>query len=156
MISVGDVTAFAILSSLATFSRADIKAKVLDNTDFRQFLEIDPLFKEIVSHFYEGKYAECLNLLYQIKQDWVYNYYFADNVAELLRLFRVNMILQFLEPFSCADMKRMAHIFRCSVQEIEKELVGLIESDALNAKIDSIEKVNVCIKEIDNSKSRSK
>jgi COP9 signalosome complex subunit 1 len=145
MISISDVIVFAILGALATFSRADIKAKVLDNSDFRQFLEIDPLFREVVSHFYEGKYAECLGLLYQIKQDWIYNYYFADTVAELLRLFRVNMILQFLEPFSCADIKRMAQIFSCSVQEIEKELVALIESDALNAKIDSIDKVSLAM-----------
>ena len=35
----------------------------------------------------------------------------------------------------------MAAIFRVSTQEMEKELVGLIESNSINAKIDSIEKV---------------
>lgn len=142
MISLSDITAFATLGTIATFSRPDMKAKILDNSDFKQFLEIDPQFGDIVSFFYEGKYSDCLGMLYQIKQDWIYNYYFSDIVAELLRRFRVNMILQFLEPFSCADMKRMAQIFRCSVADIEREVVGLIESDALNAKIDSIEKVS--------------
>ncbi len=126
---------------MATFSRADLKVKLIDNNDFRQFLEIDPLCRDIIFHFYDGKYAECLGLLNQIKEDWIYNYYFSDIIAEILKLLKVNMMLQFLAPFAIADLKKMALVFRCSVQEIERDLVDLIESDAVCAKIDSIDKV---------------
>ena len=93
----------------------------MDNNEFRQFLELDPLFSEIILNFYEGKYSECISLLYQMENDWIYKYYFTHHLKEILRLLRVNMILQFLEPFSCSDIKKMAAIFRVSTQEMEKE-----------------------------------
>ena len=126
---------------MATFNRVDLKVKVLENSDFRQFLELDSGFRDIISCFYEGKYTECLELLYQRKVSWIYNYFVADQITELLKLFRVKMILQYLEPFSTADITKMAPIFRCNAEELIMELVNLIESKILIAKIDSIQKV---------------
>ena len=50
------------LCALASFDRAELKAKVLDNANFRTFLELVPEVRELIHDFYHSRYASCLKV----------------------------------------------------------------------------------------------
>jgi len=49
------------------FDRAELKSKVIDNTAFKNFLELVPQVRELINDFYGSRYASCLNYLQQLK-----------------------------------------------------------------------------------------
>jgi COP9 signalosome complex subunit 1 len=58
-----DVAVYGGLCALASFNRQELKSKVLDNTEFRQFLEIEPQMREVIHFFYHSHYHACLSAL---------------------------------------------------------------------------------------------
>jgi COP9 signalosome complex subunit 1 len=70
ILSANDVALYGGLCALATFNRQDLKKKVLDNPDFKQFLELEPHIREMTMAFYRAQYARCLNLL----DEWKVSY----------------------------------------------------------------------------------
>jgi hypothetical protein len=62
-----DVATFAALCALATFDRQELKAKVMDSPDFKQFLELDPNAREVIYCFYSSKYYRCFEVLNSMK-----------------------------------------------------------------------------------------
>jgi COP9 signalosome complex subunit 1 len=71
--------------------------------------------------------------------------YLHDHTVSLFGKIRTKLILQYFQPFSVIDISKMAHSFNVGVSEMEKELVKLIEDGAIDARIDSIRKVNQII-----------
>lgn len=67
VISANDVATYGGLCALASFDRAELKAKVIDNAEFKQFLELEPQIREIIYSFYQSKYTACLDALERIK-----------------------------------------------------------------------------------------
>jgi COP9 signalosome complex subunit 1 len=96
IISPQDVAIFGGLCALAMFDRAELKSKVrrslillfsaprllpthpsfvcapnshqvLDNTAFKNFLELVPQVRELIADFYNSRYASCLNYLQQLR-----------------------------------------------------------------------------------------
>lgn len=66
------------------------------SSSFKQFLELEPQLRDIMSKFYESKYASCLTLLADIKVTFVFVYmvvsenilsYWLKKIYELKQLF---------------------------------------------------------------------
>ncbi|KAJ3360360.1 cop9 signalosome complex subunit [Allomyces javanicus] len=140
LVAPNDLAIYGGLCALATYDRTDLK-RLLDNAVFREHLELEPSVREILRSFYQTKYAQCLALLDQARNDWRLDLYLAPHVEPLLAQVRRRALVQYFAPFKTVDMHAMARAFACPADVLERELVALISAGDLNARIDSQHKV---------------
>jgi len=141
ILSPQDVATYGALCALASFDRCEIKAKVLDNSNFRNFLELVPEVRELIRDFYNSRYTSCLKILDMIKPDLLLDLHLHDHVETLYTDVRSRALIQYFAPFVTVDMKLMADAFNTPVMELEKELAKLIMAGQIPACIDSHNKV---------------
>ena len=63
VLSANDVAIYGTLCALASYSRQELRTKVMSNSGFKSYLELEPQMREMIDTFYESKYATCLELL---------------------------------------------------------------------------------------------
>jgi len=132
-----DVAMYGGLCALATFDRADLKKKVIDNPSFRNFLELTPELREIINDFYASRYATCLKYLDKIKPKLQLDIHLHEHVDPLYQKIRNKALIQYFSPFSSIDLNTMAGAFNTTVAGLEKELSRLIMDGSIQARIDS-------------------
>ena len=62
-----DIALYGTLCSLACFDRSELKHNVLESSEFRQYLELEPHLRELISSLYECRYSDCLDILEKYK-----------------------------------------------------------------------------------------
>jgi COP9 signalosome complex subunit 1 len=67
----------------------------------------------------------------------------STHVQDLTRLIRDKCLVLYLKPFASIKLERMSAAFGWSVDDVEKAVVGLIQSGEIKARVDSLNKVNV-------------
>ncbi|TPX58692.1 hypothetical protein PhCBS80983_g02941 [Powellomyces hirtus] len=141
VISPNDIAIYGGLCALATFDRAELKSKVFDSADFRQFLELEPQIRELLQGFYHSKYSLCLNLLSKMKNDLYLDLWLHGHVDEIYRKIRKKALIQYFHPFLSVDLNKMAQAFGTPVSDLESELATLITGKEINARLDSHSKI---------------
>ncbi|KAG5513915.1 hypothetical protein PMAC_000537 [Pneumocystis sp. 'macacae'] len=58
IISINDVVIYAIICSLSSFSRSELKQYIIENTEFRKLLELEPQILEAALAFYSSNYLK--------------------------------------------------------------------------------------------------
>nr|XP_043624640.1 COP9 signalosome complex subunit 1 [Erigeron canadensis] len=141
VIAPQDVATYGGLCALASFDRAELKAKVIDNINFRNFLELVPEVRELIHDFYSSRYASCLQYLVNLKANLMLDIHLHDHVDALYVRIRNKALIQYTHPFVSVDLNMMADAFKTSVSGLQKELEGLITDNQIQARIDSHNKV---------------
>ncbi|EFJ08729.1 hypothetical protein SELMODRAFT_235966 [Selaginella moellendorffii] len=141
VIAPQDVATYGGLCALASFDRADLKSKVIDNVNFRNFLELTPEVREVIHDFYASRYASCLSCLQKLKGSLVLDIHLYDHVEALYEQIRHKALIQYTTPFISVDLNTMANAFKTNVSGLEKELAALIMEDQIQARIDSHNKI---------------
>ncbi|KAG7220109.1 hypothetical protein INR49_018432 [Caranx melampygus] len=108
---------------------------------FKLFLELEPQIRDIIFKFYESKYASCLKLLDEMKDNLLLDMYLAPHVKTLYSQIRNRALIQYFSPYVSADMTKMAQAFNTTVAALEDELTQLILEGLINARIDSHSKI---------------
>lgn len=68
-----ELAIYGCLCAMATFDRVELKAKVFENTNFKQFLELEPQVREALRAFYHSRFAECFIILGRLKViEWIF------------------------------------------------------------------------------------
>jgi COP9 signalosome complex subunit 1 len=67
VVSPNDVAVYGGLCALASLTRKELKTKVFENSEFRQFLELEPQVRTLLELFYASKYGACLSLLQKMR-----------------------------------------------------------------------------------------
>ncbi|KAH9192666.1 hypothetical protein AeNC1_005366 [Aphanomyces euteiches] len=137
ILHVEDIAFMGGLCALATFSRSDLKDRVIQNSSFKAFLELVPRLRELISDFYSGNYATCLETLNDIKEELLLDLYLSSHVVDLVKEIRHRAIVQYFNPYLSVDMKLMAVAFNTTPALLEEELRELILAKKLQARIDS-------------------
>lgn len=75
MISCNNVAIYGGLCALATFDRQELQKNVISSTSFKLFLELEPQVRDVVFKFYESKYALCLKLLNEMRDNLLLGWY---------------------------------------------------------------------------------
>lgn len=143
LLSPGNVALYGGLCALATFDRPELQKLVIQSSSFKLFLELEPQLRDIIFKFYESKYASCLKLLDEIRDNILLDMYIAPHVALLYTQIRNRALIQYFSPYLSADMRRMAVAFNRTVPALEDELMQLILDGQIQARIDSHNKVNI-------------
>lgn len=143
MISTSNVAMYGGLCALATYSRQDLQKNVIASSSFKLFLELEPQLRDIICKFYESKYAQCLKLLDEIRDNLLLDMYIAPHVNALYMQIRNSALIQYFSPYLSSDMIRMASSFNRSYTDLENEIMQLILDGKIQARIDSHNKILV-------------
>ncbi|KAL4379134.1 hypothetical protein GQ457_02G000580 [Hibiscus cannabinus] len=141
VIAPQDIATYGGLCALASFDRTELKNKVIDNINFRDFLELVPEVRELINDFYSSHYASCLEYLGNLKPNLMFDIHLYDHVETLYDQIRNKALIQYTLPFVSVDMRMMADAFKTSVAGLEKELEALITDNQIQARIDSHNKI---------------
>ncbi|KAH9604075.1 hypothetical protein KSS87_010415 [Heliosperma pusillum] len=141
VIAPQDVATYGGLCALATFDRSELKSKVIDNLNFRNFLELVPEIRELIHDFYSSHYASCLDYLGNLKTNLLLDIRLHDHVESLYKEIRHKALIQYTLPFVSLDLNMMANAFKTSVSDLQKELETLITNNQIQARIDSHNKI---------------
>ncbi|KAL3876179.1 hypothetical protein ACJMK2_034050 [Sinanodonta woodiana] len=141
LLSPNSVATYGALCALASFDRQELQKNVISSSGFKLFLELEPQLRDIIHKFYESKYASCLTLLEEIKDNLLLDMYLAPHVKTLYTQIRNRAMCQYFSPYLSADMRKMAIAFNTSVGELEDELMQLILDGQISARIDSHSKI---------------
>ncbi|KAH8549334.1 26S proteasome subunit RPN7-domain-containing protein [Umbelopsis sp. PMI_123] len=141
IIAANDVAVYGGLCALATFDREELKSKVIDNVNFRNYLELEPHIRELITSFYNSKYNTCLQILEEYKNDFLLDMYLSAHVENLFNMIRRKALVQYFTPFSAIDLNVMAKSFSTNVKDLEDELAKLIAENEIQARIDSNRKI---------------
>lgn len=141
MISCNNIAIYGGLCALATFDRQELQKNVISSTSFKLFLELETQIRDIVFKFYESKYAQCLKLLNEMRENLLLDIYLAPHVNKLYTQIRNRALIQYFSPYMSADMRKMSEAFNCTVSELENEIMHLILDGQIQARIDSHNKI---------------
>ncbi|VDN56104.1 unnamed protein product [Dracunculus medinensis] len=148
LLSPKDIACYGTFCSMATFSRNEVKKRVLTNQSFRKFLESEPKLVELLQKFCKSDFAAFFDILEEIRYPLLLDIFFGPRMNELCKMIRHQAIIQYFLPFEAADIVKMSTVFRLSSQELMDELFLLIENDSLRARIDAVNKILVAKKSI--------
>lgn len=141
VIAPQDIAVYGTLCALATFDRAELKSRVINNIAFREFLELVPEVRELLHDFYNSRYASCLAHLTSLQPSLSLDLHLAGHVSSLYSAIRQRALCQYTAPFISVNLATMATAFNSSVSDLEKELAALIMENQIQARIDSHNKV---------------
>ena len=126
IISANNVAIYGGLCSLASFSRDELHKLLIPNSSFKLFLELEPQLRDAIYKFYDSKYANCLSILAEMKDNLLLDIYIAPHVFTLYDMIRNLALVQYFSPYLSADMVKMAAAFNTNIASLENELMQLI------------------------------
>ncbi|OTA95127.1 hypothetical protein M434DRAFT_69905 [Hypoxylon sp. CO27-5] len=145
VVSQNDVATYGGLLALASMDRLELQSRVLDNSSFRNYLELEPHIRKAVSMFVNGRYSACLGILESYQNDYLLDIYLQKHVPAIFSQIRSKCIVQYFLPFSCVTLDSMNAAFAKPGESIEPELINMIQSGVLNARINTIDKLLVAV-----------
>lgn len=140
--SANDVAIYGCLLALATMDRKDLQTNVLENSNFKSFLQLEPHLRKAVSQFVIGRYSACLAILESYQPDYLLDIYLQRHVAKIYADIREKCIINYLVPFSCVTLDSMKTAFAAPGKPIEPELAAMIRAGKLQARINKIDGVS--------------
>ncbi|KAF2022118.1 PCI-domain-containing protein [Aaosphaeria arxii CBS 175.79] len=145
-LSGNDVAVYGGLCALASMDRVELQQMVLSNTDFRNFLELEPHIRRAITLFCNSKYSACLEVLESYRNDYLLDVYLSSRVSEIYNNIRTKSIVQYFIPFSCVTLDEMADKFQPTgdYASIETELEDMINAGVLDARIDLVDRLLIC------------
>lgn len=145
VLTSNDVAVYGGLCALASMDRAELQIRVLENTSFRSFLELEPHIRRAISFFCNSKYNQCLEILDAYRTDYLLDLHLHKHVSTLYSSIRTKSIVQYFAPFSCVTLDAMSATFAAAGQRdgknIEDEIIEMIEQGTLDARIDLEQRV---------------
>jgi len=137
VISSSNVATYGGLCSLASLDRKQLKEKVLQSPNFKQFLELEPCMREVIVAYHEFRFLDALQLLEQMKSGLLLDIFLVDHVDTLYTKIRNKFLQQYLKPFEKADLNTMAQAFGVSRAELEEDLASLVSENFIPVRIDT-------------------
>jgi COP9 signalosome complex subunit 1 len=109
--------------------------------NMKQYLELEPSIRDILLKFYETSYSSCLALMSQYEPIFALDQYLAPHLRTLYYDIRHRIIITYFLPYKNASMTIMARQLNTTIDVLEDELVHLIRSGKIKARIDSKNKI---------------
>ena len=104
----------------------ELQKNIISNSAFKLFLELEVQLRDAITKFHDSKYANCLSILDELKDNFLLDLYLAQHVHVLYTNIRNRALIQYFSPYLSADMNKMSIAFNTSVSSLEDELMHLI------------------------------
>lgn len=139
VLTPNDVAVYGGLCALATMDRSELQRRVLENSSFRQFLELEPHIRRAISLFCASKYTACMSILESYRVDYMLDYFLQNHFMRLYWMVRSKSIVQWFSAFSIVTLDELAKAFPATqAKSIVDELVDMIRIGQLDARIDLV------------------
>ncbi|MCJ1289665.1 hypothetical protein MMC34_001198 [Xylographa carneopallida] len=136
ILSPNDIAVYGGLCALASMDRHELQTRVLDNSAFRNYLELEPHVRRAVSFFVASKYSACLRILDAYRADYLLDLHLHAHVPEIYFRVRSKAIVQYFIPFARVTLAALAAAFNTDEASIERTLADMIGAGALDARLD--------------------
>jgi COP9 signalosome complex subunit 1 len=147
ILTANDVAVYGGLCALASMGRNELQRNVLENSQFRNYLELEPHIRRAVSSFCNSKFRSCLDILEEYRADYLLDIHLQRHIPALYTAIRTKSIEQYTIPFSRITLDAMAKVFApefvgglAAPTDINspfvQELITLIENGTLDSRID--------------------
>lgn len=141
ILTPNDVAVYGGLCALASMDRNDLQKRVLENSSFRNYLELEPHIRRAISFFVSSKYSSCLSILDAYRSDYLLDIHLQKHFEDIYSQIRSKAIQQYFIPFSCVTISAVATAFDTNEEKIEHELKTLIKRGNLDGRIDLVDRV---------------
>lgn len=141
ILTPNDIAVYGGLCALASMTREELQKQVLGNSNFRNYLELEPHVRRAISYFVSSKYSACLSILESYKADYLLDIYLQQHISHLYFEIRSKAIQQYFIPFSCVTFAALAAAFNVDEATIQLELAQMIKHGNLDARIDLVDRV---------------
>lgn len=141
VITANDVAVYGGLCALASMTRDELQKRVLENSSFRNYLELEPHIRRATSFFVSSKFSSCLSILDAYQSDYLLDLHLQKHLGELYFQIRSKAIKQYFIPFSRVTLSALSSAFNSDEQTIEHEITGMIKRGSLDARIDLVDRV---------------
>jgi COP9 signalosome complex subunit 1 len=142
IISPNDIAVYGGLCALATMERAELHSQVLENSNFRTYLELEPHIRRAITFFVNSRYSACLGILEAYRTDYYLDIHLQRHIDDIYHLVRSKSIVQYFIPFSCVTLDSLNAAFMAPGKTIDKELAMMIQRKDLDARIDTQNRVS--------------
>ena len=149
VLTPNDVAVYGGLCALASMTREELQKRVLDNSGFRNYLELEPHIRRAISYFVSSKYSACLSILDSYKADYLLDIYLQCHIPQLYNKIRSKAIQQYFIPFSCVTLSALATAFNTDEPTVEFELSQMIKRGNIDARLDLVDRV-LLARKVDN------
>lgn len=147
ILTANDIATYGGLCALATLSRQDLERKVLNNEDFRSFLELESHLRRAIVFYCSSKYTQCLEILESYRNDYLLDVHLQHHVDALYTKIRRKSIIAYTAPFSQVSISSMAEAFGVAEKKMEEELLEIIKAGDLDARLDLVDMLLVAKQE---------
>ena len=149
ILTPNDIAVYGGLCAIASMTRKELQKQVLENSGFRNYLELEPHIRRAISYFVSSKYSACLSILDSYKADYLLDIHLQRHIPQLYYEIRSKAIQQYFIPFSCVTFSALATAFNTDEPTIEFELTQMIKRGNLDARLDLVDRV-LLARKVDN------
>lgn len=146
VMTANDIAVYGGLCALASMDRQQLQHSVLENPNFRNFLELEPHIRRAISFFCGAKYSQCLAILEAYRTDYLLDIFLGPHINTLYHLIRSKSIVQYFVPFSQVTLSALTKAFPRqggTPEMMEQELFDMIQRGILDARIDTVDQLLV-------------
>jgi len=138
--TISDIVMYISLCSLATMERDRFCTDVIENPDFREWLEREDCatMKRLVESVFNCHWSVAWNTLLEVETSAKYDKFLGKHVPGMMQTIRSKILLQYFKPYQRVKFDTMGKEFGVDPLLLEDAFLRLIESQKLNARIDGI------------------
>lgn len=136
--SYKDFMFYALITSVVTLNRTDLRKKVINDPHVITIIRELPNPKKLVNTVYNCDYKGFFAAILSTHPEIMENRFFGPLAVYLVREMRVLAYAQFLEAYKSVMFSSMATSFGISAVMLDAELSRFIAAGRLNAKIDKV------------------
>lgn len=129
---------YAVVTSMMTLERKDIKENVLRNSEVLSVIREDKNLHEFLNSFYTCDYAQFFKSLLEVFKNVECDRLMSTHKKFVLKELRIMIYSQFLESYKSVTLGCMAEAFGVSEEFLDRELSGFISMRRLHCKIDKV------------------
>ncbi|KAH6681976.1 COP9 signalosome-like protein complex subunit 1 [Halenospora varia] len=141
IISSNDVAVYGGLCALATMDRNELQKRVLENSNFRAYLELEPQIRRAIAAFVNSRYTSCLEILEGYRTDYLLDIHLQRHIDDIYQFVRSKCIVQYFIPFSFVTLDSLNKAFAPAGKTIDKELAAMIHQGLLEARINTVDRL---------------
>ena len=136
-----DITLYAVICSIASLDRANIKRNLLENPQFKNCLDLTPWCMILLNYYINGEYALLFSFLNDLKPQLMLDIHLSGEINKLFSSIKEKSISQYLAPYSTVNLNKMSEIMQLDASSLEDLIAVMITDKKLSYVIDSESKI---------------
>lgn len=135
-----DLAFYAIISGLLTLQRKQFKEDYYSKPNFRILLENYPEMLELGSTFINFDFDKYFKLLSQFQEEFRFDFYLSKSFFFMMQKCKKKVLVTYITPYKTVDLKEMADSIGMSIEDTERAVEELIETNEIKYKINKYNK----------------